>query len=73
MTALDWATSLDRLFDDPRDAQALEWAEEAVKRGDCTPGQRRALGLLTGGEDIVDLLAATPDAVRRLLDSVDPG
>jgi hypothetical protein len=68
---LDWATSLDRLFDDPRDAQALQWAEEAIKRGDGTPGQRRALGLLTGGEDIVDLLATTPDAVRRLLDSVD--
>ena len=72
MTASDWATSLDRLFDDPSDIQALEWAEEAIKRGDCTPGQRRAFGLLTGGEDIIGLLAATSDGVRRLLDSVDP-
>ncbi len=69
MTDLDWATSLDRLFDDPHDPDALAWTGDAVRRGDGTPGQRRALELLTGGDDIVDLLEAAPGRVRRLLDS----
>ncbi|MFJ8623756.1 DinB family protein [Kitasatospora sp. NPDC093550] len=72
MTALDWAAVLDRLFDAPNDPQAREWAEQAVAEDRCTPGQRRAFGLLTAGKDILDLLTETPAAVRKLVEETDP-
>ncbi len=71
MTTLDWAVVLDRLFDAPQDPQARAWAEQALADDRCTPGQRRAYGLLTAGQDILDLLAETPVAVRRLVETTE--
>ncbi len=72
MTELDWATVLDRLFDQPEDPQAREWAAAAVAEDRCTPGQRRALRLLTEGRDTLDLLADSPTVIRDLLASAKP-
>jgi hypothetical protein len=72
MTTLDWATALDRLYDVPEDPQIRAWAEEAIAADRCTPGQRRAYGLLTAGRDILDLLADTPVTVRQMLAEADP-
>lgn len=71
MAELDWANALDRLFDQPEDPQARDWATAAVAEGRCTPGQRRAFGLLAGGRDILDLLTETPATVRDLLASTE--
>lgn len=72
MTTLDWAAALDRLYDIPHDQEARSWAEKAIADDRCTPGQRRAYGLLTAGRDILDLLSDTAGNVRRLLAEADP-
>jgi hypothetical protein len=73
---MGWASVLDRLFDEPGDAQARAWADAAVLRGSGTPGQLRAYEILAGGESVPALLAEAPARVRRLLaergDGVDP-
>ncbi|MEW1690523.1 DinB family protein [Streptomyces sp. NPDC091265] len=69
MPSLDWASALDRLFESPEDEEVRDWAEEQISLGLCTPGQRRAYGLLTEGEGVLDLLAETPDAARELVKS----
>ncbi|GAA2356874.1 hypothetical protein Cme02nite_50290 [Catellatospora methionotrophica] len=65
MTSMDWATALDRLFDQPNDPEARTWLEGAVAAGTGTPGQRRAYDLLVAGQDVIELLDALPEAVAQ--------
>lgn len=70
MPSLDWASVLDRLFENPEDQEIRSWADAQISAGICTPGQRRAYELLTAGEGVLDLLAASPGAARKLVESV---
>ncbi|MEU3413025.1 MULTISPECIES: DinB family protein [unclassified Streptomyces] len=70
MSDIDWANALDRLFENPHDQEIRSWAEGEISRGACTPGQHRAYELLTAGESVMDLLQATPGAVRKMVESV---
>ncbi|WP_078952252.1 DinB family protein [Streptomyces sp. NRRL F-5755] len=70
MSEIDWASALDRLFEDPQNQKIRSWAEGEIARGACTPGQHRAYGLLTTGESVVELLQTTPGAVRKMVESV---
>ncbi|WP_329049280.1 DinB family protein [Streptomyces violaceus] len=69
MPELDWANALDRLFDNPDDADVGPWAAARIEAGACTPGQRRAYELLTAGESVIDLLARTPHIAQQAVES----
>jgi hypothetical protein len=71
MTTFNWATVLDRLFDDPADPEARTWAERACAESACTPGQRRAFDILAAGQDVIGILEATPQAIATILASAD--
>jgi hypothetical protein len=67
VNSLDWATVLDRLFDNPQEVAARAWADAAVERGTGTPGQLKAYEIITGGESVLTLLDQAPTTVRRIL------
>lgn len=67
MSAPDWASVLDRLFDDPREPASRAWADAAVEQGRGTPGQLRAYEIITSGEPVLTLLAQAPGSARRML------
>ncbi|MGW7576325.1 DinB family protein [Streptomyces sp. NPDC054765] len=70
MPSIDWASALDRLFENSQDQEVRSWAEHQISLDFCTPGQRRAYELLTAGEGVLELLDAAPATARKLVKSV---
>jgi hypothetical protein len=66
-TTRDWGSVLDALYANPDDTAGREWAQAEIRAGRGTPGQQRALEILTEGHDVLALLVDGPRRAARLL------